>query len=172
MSDEVKDHKFATGCTARCLVLRVCMCTARRYTVCQFSQQSVSRILHPCFDICIWDLFGKRYARMRADERTSTGHDCTSAHLTICTFSSRRYPGCSNDRAGVIRSSRQGTNNESEPVSGTCCLTWIPQVQKVYFRKHTQQEAQRLGLVGWVRNTPEGTVTGAIEGPKDAVDSM
>jgi acylphosphatase len=31
-------------------------------------------------------------------------------------------------------------------------------VQGVYFRAHTQGQAVRLGLTGWVRNTPEGQV--------------
>lgn len=45
-------------------------------------------------------------------------------------------------------------------------------VQKVYFRKHTQEEALRLGLVGWVQNTPKGTVVGEVEGPPDEVEKM
>lgn len=45
-------------------------------------------------------------------------------------------------------------------------------VQKVYFRKHTQEEALRLGLVGWVQNTPKGTVVGEVEGPLDEVEKM
>ena len=45
-------------------------------------------------------------------------------------------------------------------------------VQKVYFRKHTQEEAQRLGLVGWVQNTPQGTVVGEVEGPLGEVEKM
>lgn len=32
------------------------------------------------------------------------------------------------------------------------------QVQGVYFRTHTQQQAQRLKLTGWVRNLRDGRV--------------
>ncbi|NXU36705.1 ACYP1 protein, partial [Drymodes brunneopygia] len=34
----------------------------------------------------------------------------------------------------------------------------------VFFRKYTQGEAKRLGLVGWVQNTSHGTVQGRIQG--------
>ncbi|XP_038633639.1 acylphosphatase-1-like [Scyliorhinus canicula] len=37
-------------------------------------------------------------------------------------------------------------------------------VQGVFFRKHTQKEAKRLGLAGWVENTPQGTVRGQLQG--------
>lgn len=31
-------------------------------------------------------------------------------------------------------------------------------VQGVFFRASTRQEARRLGITGWVRNTPDGAV--------------
>ncbi|XP_030337077.1 acylphosphatase-1 [Strigops habroptila] len=37
-------------------------------------------------------------------------------------------------------------------------------VQGVFFRKYTQGEAKRLGLVGWVQNTSHGTVQGQVQG--------
>lgn len=37
-------------------------------------------------------------------------------------------------------------------------------VQGVFFRAHTQKEATRLGLIGWVRNCPDGTVELVAEG--------
>lgn len=45
-------------------------------------------------------------------------------------------------------------------------------VQGVNFRAWTQIEAQGRGLVGWVRNEPDGTVTAHIEGPGADVDEM
>ncbi|PNW76255.1 hypothetical protein CHLRE_12g541850v5 [Chlamydomonas reinhardtii] len=45
-------------------------------------------------------------------------------------------------------------------------------VQKVFFRKYTQAEAQRLGLHGWCENTARGTVQGELEGPTEAVRQM
>jgi acylphosphatase len=45
-------------------------------------------------------------------------------------------------------------------------------VQRVYFRKYTQQKAQQLGLVGWVMNTPQGTVVGEVQGHSQRVKDM
>ncbi|EPY81353.1 hypothetical protein CB1_000743084 [Camelus ferus] len=38
-------------------------------------------------------------------------------------------------------------------------------VQGVFFRKYTQAEGKKLGLVGWVQNTDQGTVQGQLQGP-------
>ena len=45
-------------------------------------------------------------------------------------------------------------------------------VQGVYFRDFTRQEARRLGLGGWVRNLPEGTVEALITGEIGRVEQM
>ncbi|XP_076017820.1 acylphosphatase-1 [Genypterus blacodes] len=45
-------------------------------------------------------------------------------------------------------------------------------VQGVFFRKYTQAEGSRLGLVGWVRNTQAGTVEGQLQGPRSKVKTM
>jgi acylphosphatase len=45
-------------------------------------------------------------------------------------------------------------------------------VQGVSFRAYTQQQARGLGVRGWVRNEPDGSVTGHFEGPADAVDAL
>lgn len=45
-------------------------------------------------------------------------------------------------------------------------------VQGVFFRVHTQEQAQRLGLTGWVQNMPDGTVKGEIQGRSDQVEKM
>ena len=46
------------------------------------------------------------------------------------------------------------------------------QVQGVGFRYHCTRQAQRLGVVGWVRNEPDGTVAGHFEGPASSVESL
>jgi acylphosphatase len=43
-------------------------------------------------------------------------------------------------------------------------------VQGVFFRAKTQQEAFRLGVRGWVRNRPEGTVEAIFEGDSQIVE--
>lgn len=45
-------------------------------------------------------------------------------------------------------------------------------VQGVGFRFTTQRMAQRLGLVGWVRNEPDGSVAVRAQGPSDAIDAF
>ncbi|NXP44815.1 ACYP1 protein, partial [Heliornis fulica] len=45
-------------------------------------------------------------------------------------------------------------------------------VQGVFFRKYTQLEAKRLGLVGWVQNTSHGTVQGQVQGPAAQVQEL
>ena len=43
----------------------------------------------------------------------------------------------------------------------------VVQVQGVFFRKYTADEAQRLGIVGYVCNTERGTVEGDAQGRED-----
>ena len=45
-------------------------------------------------------------------------------------------------------------------------------VQGVFFRACTRDEAVRLGLSGWVRNRPNGSVEALVEGEKGAVNKM
>lgn len=45
-------------------------------------------------------------------------------------------------------------------------------VQGVGFRNFTQRTARTLGLTGWVRNEPDGSVRLEAEGPRDALDDL
>lgn len=45
-------------------------------------------------------------------------------------------------------------------------------VQGVFFRESARQEAERLGVSGWVRNLPDGRVEAVFEGDADAVKRM
>ncbi len=45
-------------------------------------------------------------------------------------------------------------------------------VQGVFFRMETQRAARRLGVTGWVRNLPDGTVEAVLEGSRSQVDAM
>lgn len=45
-------------------------------------------------------------------------------------------------------------------------------VQGVFFRSRTQEEAQKLGLVGWVRNTSDGRVEIVAEGKKEKLEEL
>lgn len=64
------------------------------------------------------------------------------------------------------------------PTPGTCKhmrrvhLKASGSVQGVFFRATTRDEARRLGLTGWVRNAPDGTVECEAQGDDTAVDSL
>ena len=45
-------------------------------------------------------------------------------------------------------------------------------VQGVSFRWYAAREAQRLGVRGWVRNEPDGSAAGHLEGEDAAVDAV
>ena len=45
-------------------------------------------------------------------------------------------------------------------------------VQGVFFRAWTRQQAERLGVKGWVRNCPDGHVEAHVEGDDAAVEQM
>ena len=44
-------------------------------------------------------------------------------------------------------------------------------VQGVWFRGSTEAYAQRIGVDGWVRNLPKGTVEAVFEGTRAAVEA-
>lgn len=48
----------------------------------------------------------------------------------------------------------------------------VGRVQGVGFRWSCQEEAQRLGVRGWVRNQPDESVAGHFEGAREAVDAL
>jgi len=45
-------------------------------------------------------------------------------------------------------------------------------VQGVWFRESTRELAEELGVCGWVRNLPGGSVEAVIEGAPKAVESL
>ncbi|MCA9695790.1 MAG: acylphosphatase [Myxococcales bacterium] len=45
-------------------------------------------------------------------------------------------------------------------------------VQGVWYRRSAQLRAQALGLTGWVRNRPDGSVELWAEGPRAALDEL
>ncbi|MCS7216104.1 MAG: acylphosphatase [Candidatus Bipolaricaulota bacterium] len=45
-------------------------------------------------------------------------------------------------------------------------------VQGVFFRAHTRDLAQRLGLTGFVRNLPDGRVEVVAEGPEEKLQEL
>jgi acylphosphatase len=50
---------------------------------------------------------------------------------------------------------------------------WITgRVQGVFFRAYTRDAAQLIGVTGWVRNLPDGSVEAVFEGEADKVEKM
>lgn len=45
-------------------------------------------------------------------------------------------------------------------------------VQGVFFRNSMQEEAELLGVSGWVRNRPDRTVEAMVQGDAGAVDAI
>ena len=45
-------------------------------------------------------------------------------------------------------------------------------VQGVFFRESTAERAKRLGVRGWIKNNPDGTVEATFEGPQSKVREM
>lgn len=57
-----------------------------------------------------------------------------------------------------------------QPVRARVVVTGV--VQGVFFRGTCRREALNRGLVGWVRNNPDGSVEAVFEGARSGVDEI
>lgn len=60
--------------------------------------------------------------------------------------------------------------SDSEAIRARVVVSGI--VQGVWFRGTCRDEADALGVTGWVRNNPDGTVEAVFEGPTGAVEQL
>ena len=54
----------------------------------------------------------------------------------------------------------------------TLHLQILGRVQGVWFRESMRQEAERLGVTGWVCNLPDGSVEAVIQGSTAVVNAL
>jgi acylphosphatase len=45
-------------------------------------------------------------------------------------------------------------------------------VQGVWYRESMRREAERLGVTGWVRNRPDGSVEAVVQGDVEAIEAI
>ena len=54
----------------------------------------------------------------------------------------------------------------------TLRLQILGRVQGVWFRESMRQEAERLGVTGWVCNRADGSVEAVVQGSTDVVNAL
>ncbi len=60
----------------------------------------------------------------------------------------------------------------TDPQFLRCKFEIFGKVQKVFFRKFTEDQAKKLGITGWCENTATGSVQGEIEGVEPQFSHM
>ena len=58
------------------------------------------------------------------------------------------------------------------PGAVRCRVAVTGRVQNVTYRESTRLQAEALGVAGWVRNLPDGSVVAELEGPPPAVEDL
>lgn len=65
------------------------------------------------------------------------------------------------------------TRNSHRYYMSKCAkLKIFGKVQGVFFRDFTEEQANKLGVKGWVKNMPDGTVEALIEGKDELLEQM
>jgi acylphosphatase len=64
------------------------------------------------------------------------------------------------------------SNDERQPGVMQIHIHVSGKVQGVFYRKHTQITAAKLGLCGWVRNLDDGRVEILAQGPEEALIAL
>ncbi|MGB3543513.1 acylphosphatase [Rubrivirga sp.] len=81
--------------------------------------------------------------------------------------------GSSSRPGGSLESREAGAANESRDLEvERLTATVRGRVQGVGFRRYVRGWGRKLGLAGWVRNEPDGTVVLEAEGPAPSLDRL
>ncbi|XP_074986568.1 uncharacterized protein LOC125639390 isoform X1 [Caretta caretta] len=70
------------------------------------------------------------------------------------------------------------TSFHLQPTTLAHAVPWLPQdsgpwiMRSMGTCKYTEDQGKKLGVVGWVKNTSRGTVTGQVQGPKEKIEIM
>lgn len=62
--------------------------------------------------------------------------------------------------------------SSAQPVRVKARLKIHGRVQGVFYRQSTREKARELGLSGWVKNMPDGTVEALAAGPEEVVKQL
>lgn len=57
-------------------------------------------------------------------------------------------------------------------VTRSARVRFFGKVQGVFFRAHTKRKARALGLKGWVKNLPDGSVEALFEGDAERIKEI
>ncbi|XP_014218618.1 acylphosphatase-2 [Copidosoma floridanum] len=74
-------------------------------------------------------------------------------------------------RASSVASSRVGDPLADEPLVSVD-FEVFGKVQGCSFTKYVRELCLKLGIVGWVKNSRNGTILGKMQGPQAVVDQM
>ena len=71
-----------------------------------------------------------------------------------------------------MSSKRSNNSSSSDERKISVRLLIRGKVQGVYFRFNMQEVAKKSGVIGWVRNLPDGNVEALVEGNKEDVNEV
>ncbi|KAF6209947.1 hypothetical protein GE061_015702 [Apolygus lucorum] len=103
------------------------------------------------------------------DDNEPEEHDIVENGLSSADRLVYGNAGKTNPRTEEPRNQSMQRKRKAEPLS---CKLSEKTKRGVSFRAYTKRQAQKLGVFGWVQNTPRDTVIGAVQGESNRVEEM